>query len=178
MPGAVDPGFVVWLTGLPGSGKSTVADALEGDLAARGIRAARLESDVVRRVFYPRPTYGEEERDAFYAGLVWLASLLARHGVPVVIDATAHRREYRRRARERLPRYFEVFLDCPLEVCESRDPKGIYRLGRRSPDARVPGLQVAYEPPEHPELIAHGVEETAEAVASRILAQLELRQWL
>src|SRR5512132_3605991 len=91
-------GFVVWITGLPASGKSTLAAAVVHHLDDLGIRPVVLESDELRRVLTPKPTYAEQERDAFYAAVVYSAGLLSSHGVPVIIDATGNRRAYRERA--------------------------------------------------------------------------------
>jgi adenylylsulfate kinase len=105
MPSDRAPAFAVWLTGLPASGKSTVARALAAELAGRGIRAAVLESDAVRREITRRPKYNDEERDAFYATLAYLARVLVLNGVPVIVDATANLRAYRDRARDAIPRF-------------------------------------------------------------------------
>jgi len=92
MPSDRGTAFAVWLTGLPASGKSTVARALAAELGGKGIRAAVLESDAVRREITPNARYGEAEREAFYSTLAYLARVLVLHGVPVIVDATANRR--------------------------------------------------------------------------------------
>jgi adenylylsulfate kinase len=160
------PGFAVWITGLPASGKSTVAAALASELRARGVAVEVLESDVLRQIFTPHPRYDEAEREVFYGQIAYLGALLARHGVAVIFDATANLRAYRDNARQRIPRFLEVYVDTPLEVCMRRDPKGIYRQGRA-----VPGLQAAYEPPLHPDLVIHGDQE-APSAARRIVTKL------
>ena len=160
-------GFAVWITGLPASGKSTVAAALASALRARNVAVEVLESDVLRRVFTPRARYDEAERDTFYGQLTYLGALLVRHGVAVVIDATANRRAYRDQARQQISRFLEVYVDTPLEVCMRRDPKGIYRQA-----AEVPGLKAPYEPPFDPDLVIHGDQEPPESAARRIVAKL------
>ena len=164
--------FAVWITGLPASGKSTVSRALVSQLAAYGIDAAVLESDVLRQVFTPNPNYSEEERTVFYRQMTWIGVLLIGHGVPVVFDATANRRSYREAARTAIPRLLEVYVDCPLEVCMARDPKGIYQCGRQAEASSVPGLQTTYEPPEEPGVVIHGDREDPELAAQRIVAKL------
>jgi adenylylsulfate kinase len=161
-----DP-FAVWITGLPGSGKSTLAAALKRELEDRGIRVEVLESDALRRVLTPRPRYDEEERDAFYSGMLYIGRLLLRHGVPVLFDGTAHLRRYRDRARELIPRFFEVYVDTPIEVCRERDPKGLYRERPGS----LPGVGVPYEPPIRPEFIARDPRSAA-SIAQGILKRL------
>ena len=96
--------FAVWITGLPASGKSTLAAALKAQLAARGVAVAVLESDVLRRIFTVHPRYDEAERDVFYRQVAYVGELLVEHGVPVIFDATANRRLYRDRARHEIPR--------------------------------------------------------------------------
>lgn len=129
--------FAIWLTGPPGAGKSTIADAL----FRRGLQAARLESDVLRAELMPDAGYDDEGRERFYGAMVWIGRLLVEHGVSVVFDATAARRSWRDRARGRIPRFLEIHVDCPLELRRVRDPKGLYRggrFGRRQRAARAP----------------------------------------
>ena len=161
--------FAIWVTGLPASGKSTLTAALKAQLAERGIAVAVLESDDLRRILTPEPSYDEEERDGFYRQMVLLGSLLVRQGVPVIFDATANRRRYRDMARREIPRFVEVYLDCPLETCMARDPKGIYKGARGGDATTVPGLQSPYEVPENPEVVVRCGHETPEVAATRIL---------
>lgn len=170
--------FAVWVTGLPASGKSTVVAALKTRLARHGVHAAVLESDVLRRVLTPHPRYDEEERETFYVQMVYIGTLLTQHGVPVIYDATASRRRYRDRARQQIKRFLEVYVDCPLEICMARDPKGIYRKAIAGATDTVPGLQSVYEPPERPDIVMRGDEETPEAAAVRVIAKLSDKGYL
>ncbi len=170
--------FAVWITGLPASGKSTLAAALARALRELGIDAAVLSSDALRKVFTPNPRYDDEERNVFYASLVHVGRLLTRHGVPVVFDATANRRAYRDEARAAIPKFVEVYVACPLAVCVSRDPKGIYRKGSRGEAGNVPGLQADYEPPLRPEVEVRGDREPPEEAARRVVAALRDRGYL
>jgi len=173
-----DRSFAVWLTGLPASGKSTVARALAAELDGRGIRAAVLESDAVRREIAPDAGYGEAEREAFYATLAYLARVLVLHGVPVIVDATANRRAYRDRARAAIPRFLEVYVRCPLAVCQARDPKGIYRRGTEGTAQNVPGVSAPYEPPLTPEVVVDGERDDPAVAARRIVSALEKKGYL
>lgn len=85
--------------------------------------------DELRKVLTPHPRYHENERETFYRQMVYIGSLLTRHSVPVIFDATANRRTYRAGARQQIPKFLQVFADCPFEVCLARDPKRIYRKG-------------------------------------------------
>lgn len=155
------PGVVVWFTGLPSSGKSTLASAV-----ARAVsNAVVLDGDEVRQWLVPTPGYEASERDAFYDTLANTAAGLARRGHVVLVAATAHRRSARDRARQRAPRFIEVFVDTPAGVCAARDTKGLY--ARRQP--ALPGLDVAYEPPLAPEVVVRP-EDTA--AVGLILAQV------
>jgi adenylylsulfate kinase len=173
-----DTAFAVWLTGLPASGKSTVARALAADLAGMGIRATVLESDAVRREITPNAAYGEAEREAFYATLAYLAQVLVSHGVPVIVDATANRRTYRDRARAAIPRFLEAYVRCPLAVCQARDPKGIYRRGADGTAQNVPGVTAPYETPLLPEVVIDGERDDPAVAARRIVSALEKKGFL
>ena len=179
MPSAAsDPAFAVWITGLPASGKSTVTAALMRALKSRECEAVVLESDVLRRILTPTPHYDEAERRVFYGTMAGLGRLITAFGVPVIFDATAHRRAYREEARRQIPRFLEVWVDCPLSVCEFRDPKRIYRQARMGLATEVPGVQVAYEPPEFPDLVIHGDVEPSDEAAMRIVTLLEERGYI
>ena len=178
MPSDRAPAFAVWLTGLPASGKSTVARALVTELDGKAIRAAVLESDAVRREITPNATYGEAERDSFYATLAYLARELVLHGVPVIVDATANRRAYRDRARAAIPCFLEVHVRCPLAVCQARDSKGIYRRGAEGTAKNVPGVSAPYEPPLTPEVVVDGERDDPAAAAGRIVSALERKGFL
>ena len=144
--------FALWITGLPASGKSTIVSALTPQLEALGLVVEVLESDEVRRVITPIPTYSEAERDLFYRALAFTGQRLVAHGVTVVFDATASRRVYRDFARSVIPRFIEVALECPLTTCMERDRKGTYRKGQLGESLTVPGLQSPYEAPINPDL--------------------------
>lgn len=145
-------GFAIWLTGLPASGKSTIVAALLPRLEGLGCAVEVLESDAVRRVLTPTPTYAPVERDLFYRALTFTGAKLVAHGVTVVFDATANRRVYRDFARSLIPKFIEVAVECPLATCMERDHKGTYRRGQRGESSTVPGLQEPYEAPVNPEV--------------------------
>lgn len=149
-------GWCVWITGLPGSGKSTVAAELTRLLKEKHLKAQLLSSDDLRKVMTPNPTYSLEERDAVYATLVFIAKLLTRNGVNVVIDSTGNLRRYRDKARKSIRGFFEVYLQCPLEVCVQREarrkmrygaPGRIYSKAKTGITLTVPGIGQPYEPP-------------------------------
>jgi adenylyl-sulfate kinase len=167
--------WVVWFTGRPAAGKTTLARALKELAADRGVALVHLESDSLRRILTPQPTYAAEERDRFYEMVAALAALLAGQGIPVIVDATSPRRAHRGSARRRIPVFLEVFVDTPPDVCERRDPKGLYRKARAGLIANFTGIDSAYEPPEQAELTVDTSESSADALAERILAELRRR---
>ncbi|HPJ30922.1 MAG TPA: adenylyl-sulfate kinase [Methanothrix sp.] len=165
--------WVLWFTGLPGCGKTTIAKGVKAGLEERGIKVKVLELDEIRRVITPNPTYSDQERDVVYASLAYMAKLLSEAGTNVIVDATANRRRYRDRARELIPRFSEVYIKASLASCIERErgrkavysPKGIYaKAGREG--AAVPGVDVAYEEPLNPGVVvdAEGLDPDQNAV--------------
>jgi adenylylsulfate kinase len=165
-------GWTIWLTGLPASGKTTIARALQRRLRERGVDVLVLDSDALRPVIAPGAGYGEADRDGFYRQLVALAALLNREGGNVVIAATGHRRAYREAARAALPRFAEVWVRCPLAICAARDPKGLYAAAGAGGISGLPGGQLAYEPPAAPELVLDTAAESVEQLLDRLSAAL------
>jgi adenylylsulfate kinase len=157
------PGIVIWLTGLPQSGKSTLARCVRDRIAPRR-SCVLLDSDDVRAAI-GATHYGASERDAFYRVLAGLAALLAREGHVVLVAATAARRAYRDAARAAAPDYAEVWVKTPLAECEARDTKGLYAHARSGVAPDLPGIGVAYEAPAAPEIIADGGLDAAAAAA-------------
>ncbi len=170
--------FAVWITGLPSSGKSTITTALVEALQSRGVDVAVLESDVLRRVLTPHPTYDNVERDTFYSAMVYIGLLLTQHGVPVIFDATGNRRMYRERARQMLPRFVEVVVECPSALCAARDVKGLYAAAAAGRTSTMPGVQSIYEPPVQPDAVVSGHAAAPAAAAQTIIDLLKARQWL
>jgi adenylylsulfate kinase len=160
------------MTGIPASGKTSITRELVRKLAAKKVHAVALESDEMRTILTPEPTYGPEERDRFYKTLALIGAMLTRSGVNVVFDATAHKRAYRDYARSLIPRFIEAYVRCPVEVSMKRDPKGIYRRAAAGKTASVPGLQTPYEPPLRPEAVLDG-QAPPEAGAEALLKKLQ-----
>lgn len=167
--------WAIWVTGLPGSGKTTLVRRVEAHLQAGGVPVRVLELDEIRKIVTPEPSYSAQERDILYGALAYMAKLLTELGWNVIIDATGHLRRYRDRARSLIPAFAEVYLDRPLELCREREgaraegqaPAGIYaRSGQ--PGATVPGVDVPYELPPQPELTLRG-DVPLDQAAARVL---------
>ena len=167
------PGFVVWLTGIPSSGKTTLGRLLCERLRAEGLVVQMLDSDELRRVLTPGPTYSAAERDWFYSVLTYLAALLAENGVNVVIAATAARRLYRDNARARLPRFAEVYVQCPASVCRQRDPKGLWQKVQSGAISGLPGADEPYEAPQAPEAVVDTSQTDASEAIDQLYRQLD-----
>ena len=148
-------GAVVWLTGLPASGKTTFAKALQAALIEAGHVPAMLDGDRVRAALVPTPGYSDGARDHFYATLANLAVMLAEEGLIVLVPASANRRSYRERARSFASRFIEVYVSTTLDTCIARDPKGLY-AGAKTGGSNVPGIGAEYEAPEQPDVVAEG----------------------
>jgi adenylylsulfate kinase len=161
--------FALWITGLPAAGKSTLASRLVSALRHRGIDPAVLESDAFRRSVTPQLGYSQEDRRRFYEAMIYVGGLLYDHSVPVLFDATAPLREYRQAARRRFPVFFEIFVDCPVEVCRARDPKGLYRGAAEGRITALPGVQIPYEPPERPDVRWKSDREDPEKAVRQVL---------
>lgn len=176
--------WAVWFTGLPGSGKTTVAREAEKQLAAQGIRVRRLEMDQIRSVLTPSPAYSEEERRMVYAAIALMAKLLTDEGVNIIIDATGNLQQYRTLARGLIPHFAEIYIECPLEISMEREahrkpgfaPKNIYEKGQTGQSHTVPGLNVPYEAPKEP-LITIDTSKTARQDAGKKAAEAIVKEF-
>ncbi|MGD8544739.1 MAG: adenylyl-sulfate kinase [Candidatus Bathyarchaeota archaeon] len=174
-------GWCVWVTGLPGSGKSVVSQALLKLLSERNLHAQILASDDLRKILTPEPKYSLEERNMVYNTLTYIAKILTENGVNVIIDATGNLRRYRKNARSQISRFAEVYLECPLEVCIRREtqryethqaPKQIYSKALQGEASTVPGIGQPYEPPIAPEITIASTEDTPQQAARKIFEML------
>src|SRR3989304_6408258 len=122
-----EKGFTVWFTGLPCSGKSTVADALAEELRGKGLKAEKLDADVIRKHLWKELGYSKEDRDENIRRAAYLAHLLTRNGVAVLASFISPYRELRECARKQIGDFVEIYVKCPVAVCTQRDTKGMYK---------------------------------------------------
>jgi adenylylsulfate kinase len=174
----VREGFVVWVTGRPGCGKTTVANRVMTALRERGVGVLALDSDDLRPVLTPEPTYTDEERERFYRAIAHLARIAADGGVAVVISATGMKRAWRDTLRESTARFCEVELRCSLETAEVRDPKGLYAKARAGDIRGLPGFDAPLESADDAELRLDAERDDPAHLTDAVLRWLEAQSWL
>jgi adenylylsulfate kinase len=168
-------GATLWLTGLSGSGKSTIARALEAELFRRGATVYVLDGDNVRHGLNRDLGFSPEDRAENIRRIGEVARLLTEHGAIVVTAFISPYREDRDRARGLMAAgdFVEVFVDADLAVCEERDPKGLYRKARRGEIPEFTGISAPYEPPAKPELVVRTAGATVDESVAEVIAFLE-----
>lgn len=167
-------GFCVWFTGLSGAGKTATAEILAVKLLESGRQVTVLDGDVVRANLSKGLGFSKEDRDTNIRRIGYVAMEIVRHGGACICAAVSPYRATRNECRAMVghERFIEVFVDTPLEVCESRDAKGMYRQAREGKLKSFTGVSDPYEPPIDPELSIDTVKLSAEENAARILAHL------
>ena len=165
-------GCVVWFTGLSGAGKTTLALATRARLAAMGRRVEVLDGEAARIRLASDLGYSREDREEAIRRIAFVANLLARHDVIALVAALAPYRSLRAAVRRDAVRYFEVYVNAPLEVCEERDPKGLYRLARAREIQHFIGIDEEHEPPASPDLECRTAEESVDECVRRIVEGL------
>jgi adenylylsulfate kinase len=161
--------FVLWITGRPGAGKSTLVGALLNRLRKRNIDPVVLDADFFRRRFSPHPVETEERREAFYRGIVEIAGLFVGRRIPVLIDATGARRAYRAAARESLEGFAEVHVDCPPELSAARRSGAVSRGAGAPAASAVAEPATEYEAPVHPEVVVRTDRDDPEIAAEKTM---------
>lgn len=173
--------WTLWLTGLPGSGKSAIAKRLQSKLNGRGIPSQILSTDDLRKIMTPKPTYTEEERETVYATIVYIACILNQNGINVIIDGTGNRGKYREFARTMLKKFVLVYVRCPLKISIEREirrgkgsnsPTGIFKKAFDGSSVTVPGINVPYEEPIDAKVIVDsnliGASECADEIINHL----------
>ena len=149
---AKQQGVTIWLTGLSGAGKTTITKALEQKLQTGGYGFEVLDGDIVRTNLTKGLGFSKEDRDTNIRRIGFVADLLTRHGVIVLVSAISPYREIRQEVKEKVGSFVEVFVNAPLNVCEDRDVKGLYAKARAGEIKSFTGIDDPYEPPTNPEV--------------------------
>ena len=145
-------GFVIWLTGLPSSGKTTLAEGLAEQLKSAGLPVEVLDGDEVRRTISADLGFSAKDRREHAFRVVYLSKLLIRNGINVIVPLISPYRETRAYARQELENFVEVYVDCPKEECIRRDVKGLYAKALSGEIKEFTGISDPYEPPDSPEV--------------------------
>ena len=166
-------GFTAWFTGLPCSGKTTVADRVAEMLMERGLKVERLDGDIVRKGLTSDLGFSKEDRDENIKRVTFVAKLLTRNGVAVLATFVSPYRERRLKSREEIGEFVEVYVRCPVEACMERDVKGMYKKALAGEITGFTGVDDPYEEPENPELVLDTDRETEEESAMKVVRKLE-----
>jgi adenylylsulfate kinase len=167
------PGVTVWFTGLSGAGKTTISRAVEKTLKAYGCKVEVLDGDVVRQNLTKGLGFSKEDRDENIRRIGFVANLLTRNQVMVLVSVISPYQQIRDEVRQRIGNFVEVYVNAPLEVCEQRDVKGLYKKARAGEIKNFTGIDDPYEPPLNPEVECRTERESLEESVSKVLAKLQ-----
>jgi adenylylsulfate kinase len=174
MENKTDRGFTLWFTGLSGAGKTTVSEIVEKELRERIGSVEVLDGDIVRTNLSKGLGFSRADRDTNVLRIGFVAKLLTRNGVAVIVSAISPYKEARDQVRRDIgDDFIEVFVDCPVEVCAARDVKGLYKKAFAGEIKEFTGVSDPYEPPVVPELTLRTHEEEPKESARRVIARLE-----
>ena len=171
-------GFCLWFTGLPSSGKTTLAKEVEILLRERGLDTELLDGDEIRRGLSADLGFDRTSREAHAARVVFLAKVLVRHGVVPIVALISPYQRSRAKARQEIGPFVEVYLSTPLAVCETRDVKGLYRRARAGEIKEMTGIDDPYEVPESPEIVIDTSAPTPRESAAQLLRELIRQGWV
>ncbi len=166
--------FVLWFTGLPGSGKSTIADAVYEELKKENRKMERLDGESVRQLF-PKTGFSREERIQHIERVGHLSSILVKNNITVVASFISPYRESRQFVRRISTNFIEIYINTSLEVCEKRDPKGLYAKARKGEIKQFTGIDDPYEEPENPSLVIDTVNKNVDENVKIIMEFLKNR---
>jgi len=166
--------FVLWFTGLPSSGKSTLADAIAGYLAKKGVKVERLDGDNVRKIF-PNTGFSKEERDNHIRRIGYLCSILEKNGISVITSFVSPYKDSRVFVRRMTRNFIEVYISTPIAECEKRDVKGLYKKARLGEIKQFTGIDDPYEIPDSPEVIINTKDEDISFSVNKAISFLKKR---
>lgn len=164
--------FTLWFTGLPSSGKSTVAKRVENELASKGINIHNLDGDDLRAKLHPDLGFTKEERGTNNKRIAFICDLLNRNGVSSIVAAISPFEEYRKYAEEMIDNFFLVYVECPVEECKKRDPKNLYQKAEEGKIENFTGVNHPYEEPKNPDVKVNTAELSVEEAKEKVLDKL------
>ena len=171
-------GFTAWFTGIPCSGKTTIADRVAEILREKGRRVERLDGDIVRKGLTSDLGFSKEDRDENIKRVTFVAKLLTRNDVVVLATFVSPYRERRAKTREEIGDFVEVYTRCPVEVCMERDVKGMYEKALAGEIRNFTGVDDPYEEPEDPELILDTDKDDIEECARKVIVKLRELEYI
>jgi adenylylsulfate kinase len=171
-------GLILWLTGLSGSGKTTIAKGVEAELKARYCLVELLDGDAIRTNLSKGLGYSREDRDTNIRRIGFVANLLGRNGVIAIVAAISPYRSAREEVRQMADKFAEVHVNAPLEICEERDEKGLYAMARAGEIRAFTGIDDPYEEPTNPELICQTSEESPQQSIAKVIGYLEKLEYI
>lgn len=166
-------GVAVWFTGFSGAGKSTIAEALTDKLKSYGCQLEVLDGDEVREHLTKDLGFSKEDRDTNIRRIGFVAKLLVRNGVIVLVPVISPYRSIREEMRANIKDFVEVFVNAPLSVCEARDVKGLYKKAREGEIKQFTGIDDPYEPPNNPEVECRTDLEELDESVGKIFSKLK-----
>ena len=169
------PDCTIWFTGLSGAGKTTLNNAVREQLEASGYRVESLDGDEMRRNLCKDLGFSKEDRDENIRRIGFVAHLLSRNGIIVLVSAISPYRAVRDEVRRRIPNFVEVYVNAPIDVCEQRDGKGLYRKARTGQISGFTGVDDPYEAPLCPDVECRTDRETVQESAKKIMQYLQIR---
>ncbi|MEH2336806.1 adenylyl-sulfate kinase [Nostoc sp.] len=165
-------GLTIWFTGLSGAGKTSLNEVVERKLRSLGYQVEVLDSDIVRQNLCKGLGFSKADRDENIRRIGFVAHLLTRNNVIVLVSAISPYREVREEVRQRIENFVEVYVNSPLEICEERDVKGLYKKARNGDIKHFTGIDDPYEPPISPEIECRTDEESIAESTDKVLAKL------
>lgn len=166
-------GFTLWFTGLPCSGKSTIADVVAEELRKMGLKAERLDADIIRKHLWKELGYSKEDRDENIRRAAFLAGLLTRNGIVVLTSFISPYRELRDYARREIGDFVEIYVKCPVEVCIQRDTRGMYKKALAGEITNFTGVSDPYEEPLNPEVLIESDKESLAESVTKVIAKIK-----
>jgi adenylylsulfate kinase len=171
-PSSLSPSFVIWCTGLPSSGKTTIASMLKPKLEQLGLNAEILDGDILRKELSPDLGFSREDIYTHARKVVFLCKLLQQNKIVSIVSAVSPHKEIRNFIRNEVGNFVEVYVKCSLDTCIKRDCKGLYKQAINGKMHNLIGLQIPYEEPVNPEVIADTEHDTCDNIVNEIISKL------
>ena len=169
-------GFVIWMTGLSGSGKTTISKNLNQKLRSMNYDTERLDGDKLRKTISPQAGFTQEERTRHIKRTAHVAQMLAKHGVIVIVSLISPYEKTRKMAKEIIDNFICIHVHCPLEICKKRDPKGLYEQALKGEIDNFTGIDDPYEEPKNPKIKVRTDKEEIEESVNNILQWLKINK--